>query len=454
MTQSKFHPPGTDSYALVGTIFDSRTGTLVENQAVHIRDNKIVAVGAPGEFPHDLPRIALDGQTLLPGLVDVHVHSEDWHAPLYLAKGQTSVRDVGCEVNSVLRRRDHWNRHGSRAPRLVCTGPLLDNPGNTWPYASQYFGTPAEAQACVDELVERGVDQIKTYAFIDYPCFKTIVDRAHHHGKFVVAHLGKHVNARQAIEAGLDEFEHLSGVGEAMWAERNAEGANWEFFHLWSSVDMKRANELIDLIIEHGTWVAITRLVWVRLAATWDKGLLEHPQMPYVPGPLLKWWETFAPSNPVGRFPKNTRMPTRMDRSQQAAGMSLVTSELLRRDYHRVLIGTDVPCPYLLPGFSYHDEIAALMECGMSEKTMLQAATLWGAQALEIDDVVGSIEPGKLADLILVEGNPLEDYHALEKINVVIRDGEWLDPADLLAEAADYARTAQPSDEHRMDAYY
>ena len=90
----------------------------------------------------------------------------------------------------------------------------------------------------------------------------------------------------------------------------------------------------------------------------------------------------------------------------------------------------------------------------MSEKTMLQAATLWGARALEIDDKVGSIQAGKLADLILVEGNPLDNYHDLEKINVVICDGEWLDPNALLADAAEYARTAQPSSEHRMDAYY
>jgi imidazolonepropionase-like amidohydrolase len=314
--------------------------------------------------------------------------------------------------------------------------------------------SPEDARARVDELVERGVDQVKCYAFLDYDCFKAIVDRGHHHNKFVVAHLGKHVNARRAIETGLDEFEHLSGVGEALHAERNAEGSTWDMYRLWASVDIERVNQLLDLIEERGTWVAITRLVWVRLATTWDQRHREHPQMEYVPGPLMRFWETFAPNNPVGRLAKGIRQPSRMDRSQQVAGMSIFTSELFRRDYGKLLIGTDAPFPYLLPGFSYHDELGVLMDCGMSERTALQAATLWGAQALEIEDAVGSIEPGKAADLLLVEGNPLDDIHALEKVNAVVRDGEWLDPAELLAEAGEYARTAQPSQTRRFDAHY
>ncbi len=452
MTQPKIVFPNSKSYALVdGAVFDSRTGTLLQNQAVHIRGNQILAVSPVSELPKDMPRVSTNGLTIVPGLVDVHVHSEDWHAPLYLAKGQTSVRDVGCEINSVMDRRERWNAPGSRAPRLVVCGPLLDNPGNTWPATSHYLNSPDEAIAQVDELVERGVDQIKCYAFLDFPTFKTIVDRAHHHNKFVVAHLGKHVNARQAVEAGLDEFEHLSGVGEALWAEQNAEGTTWDFYRLWANMDIKRANELLDLFIGKGTWLAITRLVWVRLATTWDSALHSDPQMEYAPKHLLDWWATFAPNNPVNRVPKNIRIPSRMDRSQQAAGMSLFTSELFRREYDRILIGTDCPCPYLMPGFSYHDEIASLMQCGMSERAMLQAATLWGAQALE---KVGSIEAGKLADLILVDGNPLEDFRALERIHAVVKDGEWFDPKELLAEAREYARTAPQPETRRFDAYY
>jgi imidazolonepropionase-like amidohydrolase len=133
--------------------------------------------------------------------------------------------------------------------------------------------------------------------------------------------------------------------------------------------------------------------------------------------------------------------------------MAIFTAELFRRN-SKILIGTDVPFPNLLPGFSYHDEIQALLECGLSEIAALQAATIAGAQALQIDHLVGTVETGKLADLLIVNGNPLDDIQALQRIDVVIRDGHWLFPQELLQQAAEYARTAEPSLEKRFDDHY
>ena len=448
------HEDRLERYALVNAgVFDARNGDLLPDRAVLIEGNRIKAVCQPGDLGEDVIQLNLRGKTVLPGLIDVHVHSEDWHAPLYLAKGITSVRDTGCELEAVLRRRAQWTS-SEDMPRLVCTGPLLDNPGNTWPALTQTVQTPDEARLWVDTLVERGVDQIKTYAVLDWSCFQAILDQAHQHGKYVVAHLGKHVNARQAIEAGLDELEHLSGIAEAVWWERNQEGASWEFFKLWAAIDLERANRLIDLIQEKKTWMAVTRLVWLRLATAWDSRYRAHPQMEYTPRPLREYWETFSPKNQqVQRAPKGMPKPSRMDRSQQVAGMAIFTAELFRREA-RVLIGTDAPFPNLLPGFSYHDELQALLECGLSEKAALQAATLAGAQALQIDHLVGTIEAGKMADLIIVDGNPLEDMQALQRIDAVIRNGGWLFPQELLKKAAEYASQAEPSVEKRFDDHY
>ena len=445
---------GMDRYAVInGEVFDALTGTLLPNSAVIIEGSRIQGICHPEELGEEILKIDISGKIVLPGLIDVHVHSEDWHAPIFLAKGITTVRDTACELETVLRRRERWNASYD-APRLVCTGPLLDNPGNTWPAISQTVQTPQDARAWVDYLVERGVDQIKTYAFLDWPCFQAILDQAHRHGKFVLAHLGKHVNARQAIEAGLDELEHLSGIAEALCWERNQDEANWEFFKLWASIDLKRANRLIDLIQEKGTWIAVTRLVWLRLATTWDSRYRSHPQMKYTPGPLRAYWDTFSPKNQqVQRSPKDLPMPSRMDRCQQIAGMAIFTAELFRRDA-RILIGTDSPFPNLLPGFSYHDEIQALLECGLSEKAALQAATIAGAQALQIDHLVGTVEAGKMADLIIVDGNPLDDIGALERIDVVVRNGRWHFPEELLKKAAEYARLAEPASEKRFDDHY
>jgi len=442
-----------ERYALVNTsVFDSRSGEMLPKRAVFVEGEQIKAVCQAEDLGEAVARIDLGGKCALPGLIDVHVHSEDWQAPLYLAKGITTVRDVGCALDAVMRRRERWNA-SAVAPRLVCTGPVLDNPGNTWPALTQVVLDAEDARKWVDILVERGVDQIKAYAFLELVCFQAIVDQAHKHGKRVVAHLGKHVDARQAIQSGLDELEHLSGVAEALSAERNRAGVSWEFFKLWASVDLGEANRLIDLIEERGTWIAVTRLVWLRLASTWDSHNQFHPQMKYTPRPLREYWETFSPKNQEKRAPKGMILPSRMDRAQQIAGMAIFTAELFRRDT-KILIGTDAPFPNLLPGFSYHDEIQALLECGLSEVRALQAATLAGAQALEIDHLVGTVEPGKQADLVIVDGNPLEDMQALEYIEAVIHNGGWLIPQELLQQAAEYAQHAEPPVERRFDNHY
>lgn len=247
-TTSALLQTGLEHYVLIGgSVFDARAGALLQNRAVLIERNLIQAVCDPGNLDSEIVKIDISGKTVLPGLIDVHVHSEDWHAPLYLAKGITAVRDTGCELETVLRRREKWNA-SHQAPRLVCTGPLLDNLGNTWPATTRTVQNPLEARRWVDYLVDRGVDQIKAYAFLDWPCFQAILEQAHRRGKFVLAHLGKHVNARQAIEAGLDALEHLSGIAEALWWERNQQGQQWEFFKLWASIDLERANRMIDLI--------------------------------------------------------------------------------------------------------------------------------------------------------------------------------------------------------------
>lgn len=435
-----------ESYALIGAqLFDPVDGSLIKGRAVHVEAGQIAALCQPEALPPSIERLDLTGKTILPGLIDVHVHSEDWQAPLYLAKGITTVRDVGCELRAVLERRARWNMPDSAAPRLICTGPLLDGPGNTWPAMSQIVDSPEEARAHVDRLVESGVDQIKLYAFLDWPCFEAIIDRAHQHGKFTIAHLGKYCDARKAVEAGLDEIEHLSGVGEALCASANETSPTWDWMAYWAAYDADRARRFADYLVEKGVWLAITRLVWLRLATLWDTRHWSHPQVACLPGPLRAFWEA--------RFPRVVPTALRQERSQQAAGMSLFTTELIRRGA-KILVGTDAPFPHLLPGFSYHDELQALLDCGMGEISLLRSCTLLAAQALGIDHLTGSLAPGKCADLIVAPDDPTRDIHALDSIELVIRAGQRLDPAQLLAQAAAYASAAQPSPSRRFSEHY
>ncbi len=455
MIQNNIATPIAEEYALIDAkLFDSRSGTLLSDKAIWVRKGLIKAVCPPAGLPSDLPRLAFSGHTVLPGFIDVHAHTEEWHAPLFLAKGVTTVRDLGCELESILDRRTRWSFAEALAPRLICTGPVLDSPGNTWSEVTRIVRNPAEARLAVDTLVGRGVDQIKTYALLDLPTYQAIVDQAHQHGKRVISHLGKHVNARLAIKAGVDEIEHLSGVSEALWWEKNEAGDHWEWMQFWSEIDRTRMAALIDLIVEQNTRMAITRLVWLRLASGWDPRHHDHPQMAYVPGPLLKFWDQFLPQQEQSReYPKNIQVPTKQDRLQMVAGMAIFTTELIKCGA-RILVGTDVPFLYLIPGFSFHDEMWALLECGANESGVLQAATLYGAEALEIDHLVGSIEAGMIADLVIVRGNPLEDMCDLEQIVAVVRDGCWHDPQELLSKAKTYAETVTETQTKRFNQIY
>jgi imidazolonepropionase-like amidohydrolase len=441
-------------YALTGgRIFDSAIGVMLENKALLIQGKHILALCSPEELSQDTPRLEVAGYSILPGLIDVHVHTEDWHAPLFLAHGVTTVRDVGCALEDVLERRSRWNTSNS-APRLLCTGPVIDRPGGTWDPLTRRVHTPDEARQLVDELVAAGVDQIKTYAMLDLPCYQAVVDQAHKQGKFVLSHLGRFVDARQAIQAGADEIEHLSGVSEALWWEASQASQDWIWVKLWAEMDMHRLGSLIDLILERGTWMAITRLVWLRLAYAWDTRLADHPQMQYMPPALLQFWDKFSPQNARKRaLPSGMPPPSRQDRCQQVAGMAIFTAELFRRGA-RILVGTDAPFPHLAPGFSFHDELYALLECGLSEAAALQAATFSGAQVLGLSDQVGTLAPGKLADLVLVDGDPTLDFKAMSRVQAVARAGCWLDPARLLAQAAEYAHQAEPPLHQRFDATY
>ncbi|MDQ1300581.1 MAG: Amidohydrolase family protein [Chloroflexota bacterium] len=436
--------PETDRYALVGaTLFDGTSEDLRAGLAVQVEGAIIVRVCPPHELPEGIPVVDLTGCCVTPGLIDTHVHSEDWHAPLYLANGVTTVRDVGCALAPALARRKQWNARGAAAPRLVCCGPLLDSPGHTWRAMGSIVSTPEQAVAMVDRWVAAGVDQIKLYASLNEACFVAAVQRAHEHGKFVLAHLQDRFDARAAIAAGVDGIEHLSGFAEALWPERRAAGEGWR--RLWAEPERDRVQRLVALALAHGTWLPVTRVVWHRLNAAWSPFDADHPENRYVPWPLEVWWAfNYGGTMSAGE---------RIEWSRALAGMQLFTAALIEAGA-RVIPGSDAPFIKVMPGFGLHDELDLLGECGMSPAAALLAATRLAAQALGVDRLVGTIEAGKQADLLALDGDPVASLHDLRKILAVVRGGVWFRPELLLEQAARYAATAGFDDLRRFDEFY
>ena len=414
--------------------------SFVDHLAVKVAGGRIVQI-MPVEFaPAGLPVVDIQNHWVVPGLIDVHVHSEDWHAPLYLANGVTAVRDVGCALEEVIGRRRAWSAVGAQAPRLVCCGPLIDGPAkDTWTEMSVVVSTPEDACAAVDRCVDAGVDQIKLYASLDAPCFLAALERAHHHNKHVLAHLQRHLDARAAILLGVDEVEHLSGCAEAMAGPARSDGPHW------SGEWLERTASLLELILQHRTWMAVTRAVWHKIGTVWDPRHAEHRQFAYAPAFLTEWWRQ--------QYPLQMPDSQKLAWIRTLAAMGIFTS-LLVEFGARIIAGSDSPFVHLAPGFGLHEELQLLVECGLSPLAALRAATIDAATAIGLGDQVGSLTVGCRADLLLLPADPTLDVRVLSRPVAVARDGRWFDPAALLEKAAHYASTAERGPYRRMSAAY
>ena len=437
-------PSGNADYAIVGArLLDPGGDQWREGLAIRISEGRIAGVGPETDLPAErlLPRLRATNCHLLPGLIDVHVHSEDWQAPLYLACGVTAVRDVGCSLADVMARRERWNRRDGESPRLICTGPLLDGDRQKgWTGMAEFVTSPAEAREQVDRLVDAGVDQIKLYAALDRLCSLAVIERAQRHGRFTVAHLQDHMTAVEAARAGVDEIEHLSGIAEAIWPERHAAGEHW--LDLWPDLEPQRVAAVLDEIVARGTWLAPTQVVWQRIAEAPAPRLRRHRQFAHAPADLRRWWQQL--------YDQPTEQRERLRRSRALAGMQVVTAHLAER---RVLLlaGSDAPFCHVMPGFGLLDELQLLAACGVPAADCIRAATSSAARALQIEDRVGRIAPGLDADLLILRDEPLADLDAIMEPLVVIRAGHPLQPAALLARARSWG---SPRPAGRISADY
>ena len=224
-------------------------------------------------------------------------------------------------------------------------------------------------------------------------------------------------------------------------------------------------NRLIDLLLERGTWMAVTRVVWHKIAHEWDprhwfaappfSGLPRpghespsgqaHPQLRYASKPLQDWWLT--------RKPLEFSREYRFDWARAEGAMQIFIATLIERGA-RVIAGSDAPFVHVLPGFGLHEELQLLLDCGMTPAEAILAATKLAAEAIQLDAQVGSLAAGKYADAVIVDGDPTQDIRALGSIWRVMRGGKLLETAPLLTQAEQYAQTAQPNVVKRFSELY
>lgn len=442
---------GTNTEPLVirgGWLFDAVSDTRRQNSGIIIRDGRITAVDSKAQIPTGAKIIELsDTETILPGLIDTHAHynldlvddgrvEEVVHnGSIFLANGVTSTWSAGeYYPERVIARRDLINAGKAIGPRIFASGPYFGAfrcEYNIKVSADDCIGWPnditeEEIRAEVDKWAAQGVISIKIKQATPGEA-SILIDQAHKNGMTTGGHLVNYhvefdVSTRDAILLGMDRIDHQ--LTPALSAE-----------------DPRSADvpQMVDLMIKHQVFYGpnlqmygsidlrndhLDEMVWVDESQYFT---------PYAQELLIKR----GPPGPEASVPEYEQRVIELMALYNAGGKNLITA------------GTDEPVyTNMLPGFAYHRELLAMTYAGLPEAVVLKAATINGAASLAIDDKLGSVEVGKLADLLVVRGNPLDDIKVVRDIRMVIKDGVAHDPEALLRTAEGGIGPKGP-DEHK-----
>lgn len=423
-----------------GTLIDGTGKPPLKDSVIVIEGRQIAAVGQRGAVtvPPGARIVPASGKFILPGLIDLHVHWQDWMPELFLAHGVTSVVDLSSG-DWQLAQKELLTTGRLRGPRmfnapLTMGGRLLwDTPPNL----------PIESLEMAHRVVREAAGKkefslTKAYTELTPDQLQAIVEESHKAGRHVIAHLGS-LDARQAAESGVDALAHASGVAlatitnpakaeELRTFARLGIAVDYPLYLMYHAfMDPAKTDGLIALLVQKKVRMEpdlVNTSRWAAGAAgrlkTWiaeDMQLLQDPNLSYIP--------------------QNHR--DRMFYSKPLEELNAQQREQLRRGYENlqtflrrflraggtVLAGTDT-ASFVLPGISLHRELELLVDAGLTPMQAIQAATMNNAEFLQ-DSGLGTIEPGKLADLIVVREDPLADIRNTRTVDVVIKDGQVVD---------------------------
>ncbi len=404
------------------------------DQTVLVADGRILAVGRTSRVKLlDGARVVDgNGKFLIPGLWDMHVHctGTPHFSELYIANGVTGVRDMFTSMPEIETERKAI-QSGQAGPRIVAAGRIVDGPKPVWP-GSIAAKDAEEGRKAVATVKQEGSDFVKVYSLLPRDAYFAIAAEAKRQGIVFAGHVPEAVSAAEASDAGQKSIEHLTGVAKAcstLETELMHPGASIPLTQRMISemktgletYDEKKASALFARFKRNHTWQCPTLTVLDHIAHLSDGSLVNDPRLKYMPAELRSSW---IPANDF-RFKKwsadfyaDALRAYRQD--QEIVGK-------MRRLGVEFLAGTDVGNPYCFPGFSLHEELARLVNSGLTPMEALQAATFNPARYLGKERELGSIQPGKLADLVLLDADPLQDIHNTTKIRAVFANGRVYD---------------------------
>jgi imidazolonepropionase-like amidohydrolase len=406
-------PESSGDFAIAGATLVDATGAVpVEDSVVIVRNGLIAAAGprTAVPIPHGIKVIDAKGKTLLPGLWEMHIHASGVEfGPALLAAGITTARDCGGEFDYLVAQRSAMEKFKAPSPRMLLAG--LVDAGGIKAFGHVTAETPEEGRAVVDRYHAAGFEQMKLYTYLQPDVIKAISEEAHRQGMTVTGHVPQAVNTFEGIEDGMDQINHLNYVSSMMRppdSPANSQRAPID-------VNSETARKAIEFLKAHHTVVDPT--------AGWGE-MAGHSKEVDV--------ASFEPGIANAPFVLNAKFRgmggnTTAQQMKARTAQTLAVIGALHKAGIPIIPGSDTG----LPGYGLLRELELYVQAGFTPLEAIQSATIVSARAMHLEHDSGTIEAGKRADLILVDGNPLANISDIRKVSRVVTNGRVYDSAKL-----------------------
>ena len=433
--------PSSATYITHVTVIDTKAGKEMQDRTVIISGDRISEVrDSKGMEPPAGTKVVVGrGKYLIPGLWDMHVHALFRERvgsmfPMFVANGVLGIRDMGTSMPLAdIERLRREIASGSRlGPSFVAAGPILD--GRPKPLRPNFLAitTPEQGRATVDSLKADGSDFIKVYSWLSRDTFLAVAGEANKLKIPFAGHVPFSVPVLEASDAGMKSMEHLHGVvlscsarEDELRSEMLKGGPNLpgddrlrlEMHEAAASYDDRKAAPIFAHLAKNKTWQVPTLVVRVPYVQSFDTRITTDPRLKYIPPSAQQHWTEEAKSSTDGAATAKT-----FEKQYRIVGV-------MQRAGVPILAGTDAAWyqPYTYAGFSLHDELALLVGAGLTPMESLQTATINPARFLGMEKDLGTIEKGKVANLVLLDADPTADIHNTTKISAVFLAGKEFD---------------------------
>ncbi len=419
---------------------------VLRDHTVVVADGNIVAIGPTSavKLPRGMLRVDAKGRYLLPALADMHVHllGEAWNVMLrpevqsaskdipferfffpFLANGVTMVQSMSATPEEI-RLRDRINRGELLGPRLILA-PMIDGPKKAWPPPiATWVATPAEARDAVRRAKHDGYDKIKVYSFLSKECYDAIISTAGELQMDVIGHIPMSVSLDYILDAGQKLIAHSEEVAK----------------HAGGNHDAEHIAGIARKMAARGVWMTptlVTTRSILELFADPDR-LLARPEAAYFRHPMQQGVWTFLTENLYRPIPAEMREKIRTN--FETFQRPLTTAFHDRGG--KLMTGTDALFPGLVPGFALQRELEELVGVGLTPFEALRTSTTAPFEYLGESERAGTIEVGKQTDLLLLDGNPLEDVSAASRIAGVLIRGRWIGREEIHERMQELAQSA------------